>query len=68
MNCKGYKISVIFFFFFFYRNEITKNMFYCKLNKGEFIFKQGDDANSYFIIGNFFYFYIKFHNLKIFCK
>ena len=26
-------------------------MFYCKLEAGEFVFKQGDDASSFFVIG-----------------
>ena len=28
-------------------------MFYCELDAKEYIFKQGDDASSFFIIGKF---------------
>lgn len=33
------------------REEIIKKMYYCE-NNSEFVFKQGDQASTYFIIGN----------------
>ncbi len=31
-------------------------MFYCTVNDGEFVFKQGDKASTYFLIGSHSYF------------
>jgi cGMP-dependent protein kinase len=32
------------------REKIVEKMFYCQVNDGEFVFKQGDKASSYFLI------------------
>lgn len=34
------------------REKIVNSMFYCEVKEQEFIFKQGDNASSYFILGN----------------
>ena len=34
-----------------FRKNIIDKMFYCEVKTEEFIFKQGDNASSYFIIG-----------------
>ena len=36
---------------YFFRKAIIDKMFYCEVKEEEFIFKQGDNASSYLIIG-----------------
>lgn len=44
-----FNLSIIYF-----REYVVKQMFYCQVDSGEYIFKQGDDASSYFILGKLF--------------
>ena len=37
-------------FFFIYRENIVPKMFYCEIEAEQFIFQQGDNASSYFIV------------------
>lgn len=36
----------------FQREYVVKSMFYCEVEENQFIFKQGDNASSYFILGS----------------
>ncbi len=51
---------------YYLREGITRKMFCCKLEAGEYVFKQGDDANSFFVIGLLNFFIIYFSCVFIF--
>jgi cGMP-dependent protein kinase 1 len=34
-----------------FREGVVSKMFYCEVAEGDFVFKQGDDASAFFVIG-----------------
>lgn len=39
-------------------------MFYCQVNENDYVFQQGDDANSFFITGKYIIYYLLYINSK----